>query len=312
MSDQCTQVAGDDVGTLAKGADVMSDKKNSCGCVKIAKDDNIFLPKEAEIVSTRQMTATETHFVLKMKNGDVMDYKPGQIVEAGVFGYGEIPLGFSSSPTQTQKTGTFELVVRQVGKVSTALCALGAGDSITVRGPLGNGFPVEEFEGNDVLIVAGGIGLCPTRSMIRYILDKREDFNRFVLFFGTKSPADQLFSEDLEDWRIADGIEYLETVDSADGKWKGKVGVITTLFADTKDLSPETKVIICGPPVMYKFVIMELKKLNIPVENIYVDLERRMKCGVGKCGHCQINDKYVCVDGPVFKFSDIKDLEEAI
>jgi NAD(P)H-flavin reductase len=177
---------------------------------------------------------------------------------------------------------------------------------------LGNGFPVEEFKGNDVLIVAGGIGLCPTRSMIKYILDKREDFKRFLLFFGTKTPADQLFQEDLEDWRIADGMEYLEIVDNADGDWKGKVGVITQLFKDIETLSPDTKVIICGPPVMYKFVIKELEAFNIPLENIYVDLERRMKCGVGKCGHCQINDTYVCIDGPVFKFSDIKELEEAI
>ena len=282
------------------------------GNTNIAKDGNIFLPKEVEVVEANQMTESETHFVLKMTNGDTMDYKPGQIVEAGVYGYGEIPLGFSSSPTQTEKTGTFELVVREVGKVSQALSALKAGDTMTLRGPLGNGFPVDEFKGNDVLIVAGGIGLCPTRSMIRYILDNRDDFKRFVLFFGTKSPADQLFTEDLEDWRVSDGIEYLEIVDSADDKWQGKVGVITQLFQDIGELDPSTKVIICGPPIMYKFVIAELDKFKVPLENIYVDLERRMKCGVGKCGHCQINDKYVCMDGPVFRYSDIKDLEEAI
>lgn len=281
----------------------------SCGC---NHKENIFLPKEAVIVSAKKMTASETHFSLKLKNGEAMNYEPGQILEVGMFGYGEIPLGFASSPTQTEKTGTFDIVIRTVGKVSKALCALKEGDTMTVRGPLGKGFPVEEFKGNDVLIVAGGIGLCPTRSMIKYIIDKRDDFNRFLLFFGTKSPADQLFHEDLEDWRIADGIEYLETVDKADENWKGKVGVITTLFEDVENLSPDTKVIICGPPIMYKFVIRSLAGFNIPEENVYVDLERRMKCGVGKCGHCQINDKYVCMDGPVFRFSDIKDLEEAI
>ena len=281
----------------------------SCGC---NHKENIFLPKEAEIVSIKQMTASETHFTLKLADGEAMCYEPGQILEMGLFGYGEIPLGYSTSPTQTAKTGTFEVVVRKVGKVSTALCALNVGDKVTIRGPLGQGFPVEEFNGNDVLIIAGGIGLCPTRSMIKYILDKRDEFKRFLLFFGTKSPADQLFHDDLEDWRIADGIEYLETVDQADDSWKGKVGVITTLFEETKDLSPDTKVIICGPPIMYKFVLRELEKFNIPQSNVFVDLERRMKCGVGKCGHCQINDKYVCIDGPVFRFSDIKDLEEAI
>ncbi|NOY74662.1 MAG: oxidoreductase [Kiritimatiellaeota bacterium] len=282
------------------------------GKTDIGRNGNILLPKEAEVVEANVMTASETHFVLRMKEGAAFDYEPGQIVEAGIYGYGEIPLGLSSSPTQTEKTGTFELVVRAVGKVSKALVALKAGDTMTIRGPMGNGFPVEEFKGSDVLIVAGGIGLCPTRSMIKYILDKRGDFNRFLLFFGTKSPSEQLFQDDLEDWRVADGIEYLEIVDRTDENWKGKVGVITQLFSDVDDLKPETKVIICGPPIMYKFVIAELAKFNIPTENIFVDLERRMKCGVGKCGHCQINDKYVCMDGPVFRFSEIKDLEEAI
>ncbi|MCK5845082.1 MAG: FAD/NAD(P)-binding protein [Victivallales bacterium] len=284
-----------------------------CDCkTDIGRDGNILLPKEAEVVKANVMTASETRFVLRMKDDSKFNYEPGQIVEAGLYGYGEIPLGLSSSPTQTEKTGTFELVVRAVGKVSKALSALKAGDTMTIRGPMGKGFPVEEFKGSDVLIVAGGIGLCPTRSMIKYILDKRNDFNRFLLFFGTKSPSEQLFQDDLEDWRIADGIEYLEIVDRTDENWKGKVGVITQLFSDVDNLKPETKVIICGPPIMYKFVIAELAKFNIPTENIFVDLERRMKCGVGKCGHCQINDKYVCLDGPVFRFSEIKDLEEAI
>ncbi len=284
----------------------------SCGCKNVGKDGNILLPKTAEVVAKKRMTASESHFTLRLKDGERMDYEPGQIVEAGRFGYGEIPLGFSSSPTQTAVTGTFELVVREVGKVSKALCDLAPGDPMTIRGPLGKGFPVKEFEGNDVLIVAGGIGLCPTRSMIKYILDRRKDFRRFILFFGTKTPADQLFTEDLEDWRLADGIEYLETVDRADPSWKGRVGVITTLFQDVKDLSPDTRVIICGPPIMFKFVIRELQRFNVSLDNVYVDLERRMKCGVGKCGHCQINDKYVCLDGPVFRFSDIQHLEEAL
>lgn len=281
----------------------------SCSC---NHNDNIFLPKEVEVVNAVKMTETETHFSLRMKDGSKMDYQPGQIVEAGLFGYGEVPLGYASSPTMTEKTGTFDLVIREVGKVSKALCGLQAGNTMTLRGPLGNGFPLDEFKGNDVLIVAGGIGLCPTRSMIKYILDRRSEFGRFCLFFGARTPADQLFLEDLADWRINEGIEYLETVDRTDGSWGGRVGVITTLFEDVGTLSPETRVIICGPPVMYKFVIRELEKFNIPQSNVFVDLERRMKCGVGKCGHCQINDKYVCLDGPVFRFSEIKDLEEAI
>ncbi len=281
----------------------------SCRCQSTGGDKNVFLPMDAEVLEARKMTETETHFSLKLKNGKAFDFQPGQIVEAGVFGYGEIPLGLSSSPTQTD---CFELVVRKVGKVSSALVGLKKGDTMTIRGPLGNGFPVKEFNGHDVLIVAGGIGLCPTRSMIRYILAKRSDFKKFTLFFGTKTPKDLLFKDDLAVWRGSCDVSYLETVDRADETWKGNVGVITTLFPKAKDVNKDTRVIICGPPIMYKFVIMELKKIGIPMNNVFVDLERRMKCGIGKCGHCQINDKYVCLDGPVFRFSDIEKLEEAI
>jgi NAD(P)H-flavin reductase len=263
----------------------------------------------AEILDAVMITETEKHFKLKLKDGAKFNFEPGQIVEAGVFGYGEIPLGLSSSPTQED---VFELVVRQVGKVSSALTALNTGDTMTIRGPLGKGFPVKDFEGHDVLIIAGGIGLCPTRSMINYILDKRSDFGKFTLFFGTRSPSEMLFEEDLEMWRSADEVAYHETVDRADDSWTGNVGVITTLFKKAEDISKDTRVIVCGPPIMYKFVMTELDKIGIPRDNVYVDLERRMKCGVGKCGHCQINDKYVCMDGPVFKFSDIEGLEEAI
>ena len=281
----------------------------ACSCNDNYEGENIFLPQVAEIVSANMITATEKHLVLKLQNGEKMDFQPGQILEVGLFGYGEIPLGFASSPTMGDN---FEIVIREVGKVSKALVALEAGDTVTVRGPLGKGFPVEEFKGKDVLIVAGGIGLCPTRSMIRYITDKRDDFGKFTLFFGARTPSDMLFEDDLEAWRRNDCMQYLEIVDTADDAWKGNVGVITALFDQAKDISPDTRVIVCGPPIMYKFVMMKLDAIGIPRSNVFVDLERRMKCGVGKCGHCQINDTYVCMDGPVFRFSDIEDLEEAI
>ncbi len=272
-------------------------------------NENIFLPQVAEIVKADMITATEKHFRLKLRNGGKFEYQPGQIVEVGRFGYGEIPLGMASSPTSGDR---FDLVVRVIGKVSSAIASQNVGDTLTVRGPLGNGFPVQEFRGHDVLIVAGGIGLCPVRSMIQYILDRRDEFGKFTLFFGAKSPSDLLFAEDLEMWRCSSCMRYLETVDRPAHGWEGNVGVITTLFPKVGDIGPDTRVIICGPPIMYKFVIAEIDKLGIPRSNVYVDLERRMKCGVGKCGHCQINDKYVCMDGPVFRFSDIAALEEAI
>jgi len=269
---------------------------------------NVFLPREAEILGAEFMTATEKRFTLRMKDGRALEYQPGQILEVGLMGYGEIPLGLASSPTRQL---SFDLVIRSVGRVSKAVNALDRGQSLFLRGPLGKGFPLEKLRGNDVLIVAGGIGLCPTRSLIQYILDRRDEFKRFILFYGTREPKLQLFLEDLAKWRASKEVEYHETVDKGDPTWKGNVGVITTLFPKVK-LDAGTRVVICGPPVMFRFVIRELDKIGISREHIYVDLERRMKCGLGKCGHCQINDKYCCVDGPVFSFAAIGNLEEAI
>ena len=269
--------------------------------------ENIFMPREATIVRCVQATPTETHFTLKMSDGQAIEYEPGQIVELSLFGYGEIPIGIASSPT---RKNTFDLVVRSVGRVSGAVTALEKGQSVYVRGPLGHGFDLTKLRGQDVLIVAGGIGLCPTRSLIQYILDRRDEFKRFVLFYGAREPGLQLFTDDLAKWRTAHDVEYCETVDKGDPSWSGNVGVITTLFPQV-ELTPETRAVICGPPIFYRFVIRELDMIGIPRENVFVDLERRMKCGVGKCGHCQINDKYVCVDGPVFSFADVQGLEEA-
>jgi len=269
--------------------------------------ENIFMPREATIVRCVQATPTETHFTLKMSDGQAIEYEPGQIVELSLFGYGEIPIGVASSPTRTK---TFDLVVRAVGRVSGAVTKLGQGDQVFVRGPLGHGFDLTRLRGQDVLIVAGGIGICPTRSLIQYILDRRGEFKRFILFYGAREPGLQLFTDDLAKWRTTHDVEFYETVDKGDPSWAGNVGVITTLFPKV-ELSPKTRAVICGPPIFYRFVIRELDMIGIPRENVLVDLERRMKCGVGKCGHCQINDKYVCVDGPVFSFADVQGLEEA-
>lgn len=270
--------------------------------------ENLFLPREAKILHTAYPTSSEKHFTLQLADGEHLEYVPGQILEVGVMGYGEIPIGLASSPT---RTGSFDIVVRTVGRVSTAINSKDVGDSLWIRGPLGHGFDVDALKGHDVLIIAGGIGLCPTRSLIQYIEDRRDEFGRFLLFYGARDPLQLLFTEDRLRWRASGDVEYLETVDRADASWTGNVGVITTLFHKTH-VPPETRVVICGPPIMFEFVIRELDALGVSRENIFVDLERRMKCGVGKCGHCQINDKYCCVDGPVFTFAEIQALEEAI
>jgi sulfhydrogenase subunit gamma (sulfur reductase) len=274
-----------------------------------ALHDNLFLPREAKIIHCSQPTPSEKHFKLQLADRSHLEFVPGQILEVGVMGYGESPIGIASSPTRPD---TFDIVVRKVGRVTTAIHSKDVGDSLWIRGPLGHGFDLDQLRGHNVLIVAGGIGLCPTRSLIQYILDRRDEFGRFTLFYGARDPMQLLFTEDRVQWRMSNDMEYLETVDRADVTWSGNVGVIPTLFHKTTSIDPDTRVVICGPPIMFKYVLNELDKLGIPRENIFVDLERRMKCGVGKCGHCQINDKYCCIDGPVFTFAKIWELEEAI
>ena len=276
-----------------------------CQCCVEKKD--IYLPQLATVADVRQMNVTEKYLRLTMDDGP-FDFIPGQFVEVSVFGIGEAPISVSSSPTQGKG---FELVVRKVGNVTGALHRLQAGSTIGIRGPFGKNFPIEESKGRDLLFVAGGIGLVPTRSFINYVLDNRKDYGRVIILFGSRSPVERLFTDELASWGKRSDVEYLETVDRGDESWKGNVGVITTLFPKI-DINPaKTTCIIVGPPIMYRFAIVEAKKKNIKEEDIIVSLERRMKCGVGKCGHCQINNLYCCLDGPVFKLSDIQPLPEA-
>jgi len=268
---------------------------------------SVFLPQEARILNARQNSDSEKHFTLRFTNGQHISFEPGQILEVSLFGYGEIPIGIASSPTREH---SFDIVVRGIGRVSKAINQLNKGDSLYIRGPYGNGFKLDKLRNHPVLIIAGGLGVCPTRSLIQYILDRRAEFKHFTLFYGACHPSQQLFREDLSDWRKNNDIELLEIVDKPDDDWNGYVGVITDLF-DKTHIAPDTKVIICGPPIMFKFVIQKLDQYQIPHEHIFVDLERRMKCAIGKCGHCQINDKTVCLDGPVFSLSDIENLPEA-
>jgi len=271
--------------------------------------DSLFMPELAEIVRVEGLTATEKLFEIRFKNGRELGHLPGQFVEVSVFGIGEAPISISSSPT---KSVSFELAIRQVGNVTGALHGLGKGSIIGIRGPFGNGFPVTELKGRDILFVAGGIGLVPLRSLINYVLDHRDSFGRVIILFGSRSPSERLFLRELSLWEGRRDVEFLETVDRSEGNWKGHIGVITTLFPKIKVDGEKTYAVIVGPPVMYRFAILEAMGKGIPEERIIVSLERRMKCGVGKCGHCQIENLYVCQDGPVFRYSEIKGLKEAI
>jgi len=224
-------------------------------------------------------------------------------------GIGEAPISISSAP---RKTNSFELAIRKVGNLTNAVHGLIVGDTVGIRGPFGTHFPVEETRGKNILFVAGGIGLVPMRSFIHFVLEHREEYGEVTILFGTRNPSERLFLDELEQWRKRKDIRYLETVDRADQGWNGHVGVITTLFPKI-DVDPsKTYCVIVGPPVMYRFAILEAKAKGIPDSQIFLSLERRMKCGLGKCGHCQINHFYVCQDGPVFRYTDIFGLEEAL
>jgi NAD(P)H-flavin reductase len=268
-----------------------------------------YVPEKATIKKITQLTETEKLFLVSIDSGRSLGHAPGQFVEVSLFGIGEGPISISSPPA---RDNTFELGVRAAGNLTRALHGLKSGDALGIRGPFGHGFPVENLMGKDLLFVAGGIGLVPLRSLIKYSLEHRDAFGRIIILFGARSPQERLFTDELAAWSKRSDIEFLETVDrSADG-WKGNVGVITTLFKKITIEPRKTAVMIVGPPVMYKYALLEVKEKEVPRNNIWLSLERRMKCGLGKCGHCQINNYYVCQEGPVFAYSQIEEKEEAL
>ncbi len=272
--------------------------------------DSIYVPSPARIVKVQQLSATEKLFTVELPEGQSLGHRPGQFVEVSMFGIGEAPISISSSPSRSN--GTFELCVRKVGDVTTAMHALKEGDMVGVRGPFGNPFPIDKFKGKDMLIVAGGLSLAPLRSVINQVLDERGAYGRVMILYGAKTPAELLFKEEHEIWKNRDDIEFLVTVDRGDESWKGNVGVITTLFPKISVNPRNTVAVVEGPPIMYKFVLIELLGKGIPEGQIWLSLERRMKCGVGKCGHCQINGVYCCQQGPSFSYAQLKGLEEAL
>lgn len=286
--------------------------KSKCSCKeKSIAVDPIYSPRQATIIKTKMMTANEKFFEIKFDDGSSLGHQPGQFVQLSIFGIGEAPISISSSPTKEDKSA-FEVCVREVGTFTTALHKLEKGDKLGVRGPFGKGFPIDELKGNDLLFVAGGLGIVPLRSLINFVIDKRRDFGNVMVLLGCKAPKERLFTEEVAKWEQMADIGYACTVDKADPEWKGNVGVITNLIPGVDMDENRTYAVVVGPPIMYKFVIKELLKKGLPEKQIILSLERRMKCGLGKCGHCQINNVYVCKDGPTFTYEQIKGLEEAL
>lgn len=270
----------------------------------------LYLPNFVRILDIKPLTELEKVFTFELPNGRPLGHRPGQFVEVSVLGVGEAPISISSSPSRSSKS--FELCVRRVGDVTSALHSLKPGDRVGIRGPFGRGFPFEKFRGKDLLFAPGGLGLAPLRSLINQVIDERAMFGRVVILYGARNPGELLFKDELKRWDEMEDVELYLTVDRGDDSWTGNTGVITTLFRNISVYPRNTVAATCGPPIMYRFVMMELFGKGISEGNIWLSLERRMKCGVGKCGHCQINNVYACQSGPVFSYKEIKGLEEAL
>ena len=270
-----------------------------------------YAPRPATLVRKEQLSNYVTLFEFSQDNGRPLAHKPGQFIQVSCYGVGEAPFSISSRPKAG--TNTFEIAVRRIGSVTTALHDMEIGAKVGIRGPFGTSFPVQELVGKDTLFVAGGLGYIPLRSLLRYQLKHRDEFGRIIVLVGTRSPVERIFTHELDELAARDDIEVLETVDQGDASWDGNVGVITTLLPKVSLDVENTYVAMVGPPIMYKFVIGAcVSDQCISPERIYVSLERKMKCGLGKCGHCQINGINACIDGPVFRFTDIEQLKEAL
>ncbi len=271
---------------------------------------SVFLPAVATIEDIQTETALEKIFTVRLPDGQNLGHIPGQFVMVSVPSVGEAPISVMSSPSRTGET--FKLCIRNAGDLTGVIHALQIGDQIGIRGPFGRGFPVHVFEGKDVLIAAGGLGLAPARSLIDEILDNRRDYGRLIILYGVRQPSEILFRDALAEWDERDDVELLVTVDRPDDTWLGHIGVITTLFEHI-DVNPyKTIAVTVGPPIMYRFVTMELLGKGLTPEHIWMSFERRMKCGIGKCGHCQVNHRYSCQEGPAWTYAEALAFEEAL
>ena len=232
-------------------------------------------------------------------------FAPGQFNMLYAFGVGEVPISISGDPNDPH---TLIHTTRSVGTVTRAMKQLKVGDALGVRGPYGSSWPVEKAVGCDVVVVAGGIGLAPLRPVIYHLLANREQYGKIVLLYGTRTPGDILFRKELEKWRGRFDLETHITVDRATGAWRGNIGVVTTLIAKAPFDPVDCVAMVCGPEIMMRFTALALQKRGVSTDRIYVSMERNMKCGVGLCGHCQLEQHFVCKDGPVFAYEGIKEL----
>ncbi|HEC69984.1 MAG TPA: oxidoreductase [Candidatus Omnitrophica bacterium] len=267
--------------------------------------NSIYTPKQAVITKIIEETPTIKTLVLKPE--EEFSFSTGQFIELTYPGKGEAPFTPSSDPNKKEE---FEVTIMKVGRITALFHQAKVGQILGLRGPLGKGYPLDSFVGKELLIVGGGVGLAPLRSLIYALFSRIEDFKKIIICYGAKTPQDIVYKYQIEEFKKPENVELRLTVDKADQNWQGNVGVVTTLLDNLPLNSSQAVSVVCGPPIMMKFTTWKLLESGFLEENIYLSMEKNMSCGLGKCGHCRLGRFYVCKDGPVFKYSEIKDIED--
>ena len=267
------------------------------------------LTKVKSIVSENKVRDIKTIELEFQKEDEYkkFDYVPGQFAEISIIGKGECPIGIASSPTEE---GTIKFTIKKMGTVTSALHNSDIGDTIGVRGPLGNGWPMEELKGKNIVVIGGGFAFSTLRSLVLYVLDKkhRKDYGDLTVIYGNRDSGEVLYQDVLEEWEKRDDINVVLTIDREEEDWTRKVGFVAAIVKEVAPSPDNAVAIICGPPIMIRTAVDELVKIGWSDENILNSLEMRMKCGIGKCGRCNIGSKFVCIDGPVFSLAELKKL----
>lgn len=271
----------------------------------------LFVPQRMEIVKVTDEVASHDilTFELKPLEGEIAPYLPGQFAELSVFGVGEAPFGYASSP---HETGTVRFTVKRMGALTQELHRLGVGDTVGLRGPLGHPFDLERLRGKDLIVVGGGYAFTTLRSLLAYLLetDHRGDVGHISLFYGVRNPGLFLYKAELARWRTAKDFSLYLTVDAADATWTGHVKLVPDLVKETAPETRNAMAVVCGPPPMIRFTLPVLESLGVKPADILISMEMKMKCGVGMCGRCNLGPRFVCKDGPVFTLEDLRELAD--
>ena len=266
---------------------------------------NIYQPVKAVIEEVIEETRVIKTFRLRPEVD--FNFATGQFIELTVPGVGEAPFTPSSDPGVKDR---LELTVMNVGEVTSKLHVMQKGDTVGIRGPYGKGYPLEKFKGRDILIVGGGVGLAPLRSLLFSLFSGIDNYNKVVLRYGSRTSGDIVYKKSLPEWGKKDKVDVLVSVDVGDNSWQGNVGLVTTVLDNTAVDYANGVAIVCGPPIMMKFVTLKLLDLGFKPPDIYLSMEKSMSCGLGKCGHCRIGKYYACKDGPVFTYEQLKDIHD--